>query len=243
MKLFLRWIIKLTASEVIYVSDYLAKKENLPNIVTHVIHNAIEDEFMKVAKSHKHKSNPEKNVLMICSLKVYKGVNEFIALANTKPTYNFKLVVNASLLEIESYFKGHSLPENLIVYPTQKNTHPFYQWADVVLNLSRPEEWIETFGLTVIEAMCYGLPVIVPPVGGIIELVDESFNGYRIDGKDTAYLSYKLREILENQSNYIDMRKAALYKIGYFNESRFISKSLAVINPKKDEVLVEFMEI
>ena len=32
---------------------------------------------------------------------------------------------------------------------------------------------IETFGLTALEAMAFGLPVIVPTVGGIAEMVEE----------------------------------------------------------------------
>jgi len=33
---------------------------------------------------------------------------------------------------------------------------------------------VETFGLTILEGMTYKLPAIVPPVGGVIELVEEN---------------------------------------------------------------------
>lgn len=68
-----------------------------------------------------------------------------------------------------------------------KNTHPFYQEASIILNLSDVNLWVETFGLTILEGMAYQLPAIVPPVGGVIELVEENKNGFLIDSKDIAY--------------------------------------------------------
>ncbi len=117
-------------------------------------------------------------VLMICSLKVYKGVDEFLELAKKNPSYIFKLVVNATEKVIQEYFKGREIPKQLIIYPTQTDTHPFYQEASVILNLSHPDLWVETFGLTILEGMRYGLPAIVAPVGGVTELVEDNKNGF-----------------------------------------------------------------
>ncbi|MCC6372231.1 MAG: glycosyltransferase family 4 protein [Bacteroidia bacterium] len=231
-KRFLFGMIKLTASEVICVSKFLNQTEIIKNKKTHVLYNAIDDDFFRTAKNFTLKKKADKNILMICSLKAYKGVNEFIEIAKRKPNYKFKLVVNAAESDISHYFANSALPKNLSIFPAQSNTHPFYQWADVVLNLSRPAEWVETFGLTIVEAMSYGLPVIVPPVGGITELVDEGFNGYRINSNDPAHIAFKLSELLEDEIRYKSMRKAALYKIGYFKEEVFINKNLAILrNP------------
>ena len=68
---------------------------------------------------------------------------------------------------------------NLKVYARQKDVVPFYREASVVLNLSNKEQFIETFGLTALEAMVFGLPVIVPTVGGIAEMVEDGVNGWR----------------------------------------------------------------
>ncbi|MBK7632950.1 MAG: hypothetical protein IPJ13_00735 [Saprospiraceae bacterium] len=61
-----------------------------------------------------------KNVLMICSLKAYKGVNEYLQLAKKNPEYAFRLVVNASAMDIEGYFSGQNLPQKLNDISTQK---------------------------------------------------------------------------------------------------------------------------
>ena len=80
--------------------------------------------------------------------------------------------------------------------------------ADLVLNLSNPSLWVETFGLTLLEAMAYQLPVICPPVGGPIELVKNDENGFCIDSRNMDELIEKIIYILES-GNYERLSKNA----------------------------------
>jgi len=161
------------------------------NSTKNVLYNVLEKDFVNKAQQNLNKEKNSKIVLMICSLKAYKGVNEFLKLAQINPKFTFKLVVNANQNEIDEYFKNETLPSNLIIYPTQKDTHQFYQEASILLNLSDVNLWVETFGLTILEGMAYGLPAIVPPVGGVVELIEEAKNGYLIDSKNVALVSEK----------------------------------------------------
>ena len=147
LKKFLFGCVKKFATDVVYVSNYLQRQENIADVKNHILYNAIEEEFYQIGKINYQSKHLHKNVLMICSLKRYKGVLEFVELASLNPAYDFKLVVNADQNEIEDFFRITFLPANLRIYPVQTNTHPFYSWADIVLNLSRTDEWIETFGL------------------------------------------------------------------------------------------------
>jgi glycosyltransferase involved in cell wall biosynthesis len=222
-------IVELSSEEVIYVSKYLSQQEKLSCKKTHILHNAIANDFINIASSQKKDSIINRNVLMVCSLKAYKGINEFVYLSDIQKQYQFRLVVNANQLEIDKFFRRRSLPPNIEIFSTQTNLHPFYLWADVVLNLSRPDEWVETFGLTIIEAMAYGLPVIVPPVGGVTELVDNGVNGYLANCRNIDDVSNKLETILENGILYNRMKNNALKIIGYYKEDVFIRKSLEII--------------
>lgn len=230
LKWFLFKIVNLTANDVIYVSNYLSKQEKIENKIIHILYNAMDNAFLEKAQSFKKDKIAYKNVLMVCSLKSYKGVDEFIKLATVNLDLNFKLVLNTSQEEIDTYFKTSALPPNVQFYPSQSNTHPFYEWADIVLNLSKPNEWIETFGLTILEAMAYQLPVIIPPIGGITELVEEGINGFKVDSRNLETLSIKLNEILKNNTLYNKMKNESLNKIKSFNEEEFISKSISIIN-------------
>ncbi|WP_291287477.1 glycosyltransferase family 4 protein [Flavobacterium sp.] len=227
-KKFLFRVLNLFADEVVYVSDYLANSEPV-NVRKAVIYNVLEEDFVKRAMANKNSHKDEKIVLMICSLKSYKGVDEFLKLALTNSGYLFKLVVNASFLEIEHYFKDVKLPENLIIYPTQTDTHPFYCEASIVLNLSDPKFWIETFGLTILEAMSYGLPTIVPPVGGVTELVTEEKNGYLVESKRIDQISNKLKELFENKELYKYMSSNAFERSKQYSLESFEKQSTEIL--------------
>ncbi len=229
LKWFLFKIVKITASDVIYVSNYLAQQEPISNKKIHVLYNAIDNDFLELAEQNLKQQPDYKNILMVSSLKSYKGVFEFVALAGLNLQFEFKLVVNASQTEIDTFFKNVDISNNIKIYPTQHNTHPFFAWADVVLNLSRPDCWVETFGLTIIEAMAYQLPVIVPPVGGITELVIDHKNGYLVDCRDVKNLSIKLNELLSNRVLYDNMRNASRNRIKDFNETSFTIGSLDIL--------------
>lgn len=230
LKWFLFTMVKHAATEIIYVSEYLSKQHKKSNKKTWILHNAIDDVFLHRAKQFKKIVNSYQCVLMVSSLKIYKGVFEFVALAEKNSSYEFKLVLNATPQEIDTFFKNTSFPKNLIVYPSQTNTHPFYEWADVLVNLSRPDGWIETFGLTVIEAMGYQLPCIVPPIGGIAELVAEGENGFLCDSRDGKLLSEKLTRLLEDKALYKSMQDKIRSKITLFSEDEFIKKSLHILD-------------
>jgi glycosyltransferase involved in cell wall biosynthesis len=167
---------------------------------------------------------------MICSLKVYKGVDEFFILAQKNPQYIFKLVVNASEKDIQDYFTGKELPQNLNIYPTQTDTHPFYREASIILNLSHTDLWVETFGLTILEGMRYGLPVIVPPVGGVTELVENGENGFLIDSKNSEALSEKLNLILSNSMLYKVFSTASYQKSLDFSEEYFEKAAVEIVS-------------
>ena len=214
---FLFNIVKWTASDIINVSDYVQQAHNISSVKNHLIYNAIEDSYLENLKPKALSENP-KNVLMVCSLKKYKGVFEFLQLAQDHPQCSFQLVLNASQVEIDSFFKNTIIPSNLTLYPSQKDLHPFYQWADVIVNLSCPDGWIEKFGLTIIEAMAYGLPSIVPPVGGILEVIEEGVTGYAVDSRDKRKLNETLNVILNDNSGYTNMSLAAKARLKMFTE-------------------------
>jgi glycosyltransferase involved in cell wall biosynthesis len=229
LKRFLFGIVKWTANDVIYVSNYLANQEPISKAHCQTVYNAIEDDFLSTAKANRRIHSDPKNLLLVCSLKEYKGVNEFVALAKQLHQYEFRLVVNATQDDINQYFGTIELPKNLTIFATQTNLHPFYQWADLIVNFSKPEGWIETFGLTIIEGMAYGLPAIVPIVGGITELVEENSNGFKIDSKNVNLLSSKVEELFTNSDKYNSFYEKSLDKINQFNESTLLENINKII--------------
>jgi glycosyltransferase involved in cell wall biosynthesis len=151
-------------------------------------------------------------------------------LANDNPEYEFRLVLNAHQSEIEQFLKNILIPANLHVFDTQTNLHPFYLWADIILNLSKPDGWVETFGLTIIEGMAYGLPAIVPTVGGITEVIEEGKTGFMIDSKNTTMLNKTLQSILNNPLYYKTLSENSKKRIESFSEDLFAQKSIQILD-------------
>lgn len=213
LKKILFGIVRFTADDVVYVSRYLANEESITGPRIHIVYNSIEPDFARIAATYPRAiQDRPSHILMVCSLKAYKGINEFVELACNLPQYQFRLVLNASQDAIDAWLSPESYPDNLEVFATQTNLHPFYQWADLVLNLSRPDGWVETFGLTILEGMTYGLPAIVPPVGGVTELIDDGSNGYWVDCRNTQLLQEKVVHLFESPETYTRMCASARKK-------------------------------
>jgi glycosyltransferase involved in cell wall biosynthesis len=223
LKWFLFKVVSWTASDIINVSQYVAQSHGITNVPNHLVYNAIDESFLSNVLP-KEKNQRPSHVLMVCSLKAYKGLFEFIQLAEDHQDYSFRMVLNAGQKEIDSFFSGQHFPQNLEIYPSQKNLHPFFQWADVIVNLSLPDRWIETFGLTIIEGMAYGLPAIVPPVGGILEVIEEGVTGYSINPRDRKGLNKKFLELMNNSVNFQNFSKAALKRLEVFKEKTMLEQ-------------------
>lgn len=112
----------------------------------------------------------------------------------------------------------------------QNDVTPFYNEASIVLNLSDKQRFVETFGLTALEAMSAGLPVIVPTEGGIAEMVEDGANGYKIDVQDLDRIDCMIEEIFQDKDHYIRMANEANQVSLGFKESVMIEKILTILN-------------
>lgn len=199
----LAWLMQKLATRIICVSNYQAsflhRKEGVE-----VVPNELDKEFVAKLRPDIEAAFERKNVLMLSSLKGYKGTKEFIGLANALPEYRFTLVVNDTQAAIDNWLKRENpdMPDNLTIHSRAKDVTIFYNDASIVMNLSNPDLFVETFGLTALEAGACSLPVIVPTVGGIAELVEDGVNGYKIDCRDTERLILAIRSLLSNKELY-----------------------------------------
>lgn len=198
------------AHSIICVSEYQASFLNCREKVT-VIPNALPEAFVIRLKPDPEAAFGRKTVLMLGSLKEYKGTKEFIQLSQRMTQYRFVLVINDTQENIDKYLKkkGYTRGENIALYSRQEDVAKFYQQASVVLNLSDRRLCIETFGLTVLEAMAASLPVIVPTEGGIAEMVDDGINGYKIDVTDLDKIEQHIQELLTDKTKYVEMAEHA----------------------------------
>lgn len=214
----------------IFVSDYLqnlsiGKKKGA------VVYNFLNSDFTETVKRFLISGCKKGNsIIIISSLRRFKGIYVFIELARKLPNYQFEMVFSASASEVDSFRNEINAPVNVIMHSVQSNLHPFYQNAKILLNLSLPNLWIETFGLTILEAMAYGIPSIVPNIGGPLELVDDGINGFTLDPLNIEVLVDRVRSLMEDDDLYFRFSNAALVKSKMFDLDVMIDKIIAFIN-------------
>jgi glycosyltransferase involved in cell wall biosynthesis len=244
LKLFLVKIADIFADRLIFVSAFVKDQFNFPPGKTTVIYNALPDQFVNEAmKAVAVEKDGPFTVLMLCSLKAYKGVYRFVELAKLLPGIRFVLVLNTSAEERDVFQREANAPANCTIYPVQKVTAQFYKKAHVVLNLSIPGQWLETFGMTILEGMVYGLPAIVPPVGGVTELITDGAEGLYIDSGNVKHVAAAIIRLSTDENYYDRMASAALCKAGHFSQASFRGQITGAFNVSELPVqLIQVME-
>lgn len=170
---------------------------------------------------------------MVCSLKQYKGIFEFIEISKkciSNPFIHFVLVLNAEQEEINNYLNSSQLPSNIEIFPRQTDLRIFYTKASLLMNLSRPDEWIETFGLTILEGMAYALPVIVPPIGGPAEIITEGREGFLISCYETQRISKVIDKLASDPNLYSRLSCEAHARSKDFNLDSFEENIIRIID-------------
>lgn len=226
LRRFLVSIARLTAHQLIYVSDFHRRCLPIRGVESHVVHNSLDAGFLIQAQysEFRHRREGRFNVLMLASLRDYKGVPEFVELASRLADcedIHFNLVANDDIKTIERYFRTTNIPPNLTVHSRTTTPATHYANASLVLNLSRPDQCVETFGLTLLEAMAYGIPVIAPPVGGPLELIDDGREGYLIDSRNSDRLSEAVLKLADDEALCLKFSEAARQRAMLFAPAAF----------------------
>lgn len=219
------------ADEIVCVSGYQASFLKRKHGIK-IIPNSLQPEFLSKLKPDTDAAFDRKNVLMISSLKDYKGIKEFVEIASLMKNFNFTLVLNSEAKEIRKWKEDNDIEisSNLSIYPRTEDVAIFYNQASLVLNLSNPELFVETFGMTVLEAMSAGLPVIVPPVGGVAEMVKEGFNGYKIHVKEISKIVGAIEKILSDKDLYSSLSKNALSFSKRFSNEKALEEIAKILS-------------
>lgn len=116
----------------------------------------------------------------------------------------------------------------------------YYSAADVFI--STP--WYEPFGITPLESMACGTPVIGSDVGGIKYTVKDGETGFLVPPKDPLRLSNKIKKLLSNDLLLSKMQKASIKRVhSFFTWERVAAElRLAYFDIMKKPVVSEFIQ-
>ena len=125
--------------------------------------------------------SPEDYLLFVGRIVPDKGVREAIQVA--KETGNRLLIIGQVYPDSQEYFNQYikpSLNDRILYLSHIERSHlpKYYQKARALLT---PVQWEEPFGLTTIEAMACGTPVISLRRGAAPEIIEDGKSGFIVD--------------------------------------------------------------
>lgn len=222
------------AKKIICVSSFQSKQIITKKDII-VVPNSVSSEFYEHFKSIKEKElSKEKTVLMLSSLKIYKGIKEFFQLAQLLPQYKFTLVINDEQKNIDIFLAENKIsqPFNLKIYSQQKNIIPFYEHSSLLISLSNPKLIIETFGLTAIEGMTAALPIIAPTIGGIADVVNHGIDGFKLDVNNIQKIAEYINRIFTDSNLYSKLSINAKKNSENYNYNKMLNQIINIIETK-----------
>lgn len=164
------------------------KNEGISNNV-HCIYNGISTTKENASIDLSIPSIYKKKVLCIARLAAPKRVDIFIKVAQLLPQYAFIWIGNQNEVT--------NKPQNAFFLGNIPNASIYNSIADLFMLASD----YEGLPMVILEAMCYGKPIVASNVGGIKEIVRENINGYVVNNNAEEF-KVKISEILENQNVY-----------------------------------------
>ncbi|WLE00544.1 glycosyltransferase family 4 protein (plasmid) [Agrobacterium leguminum] len=232
---FLTGIVARAADLLIYVSEDHMKRLPIASQRAVVQFNPVQSCLRKrgEATPFSPRRSGSFEVLMLASARDFKGIPEFFGLAQAmsdRPDIAFKLVLNADGTEITRYLGSRKIPANVGIYSQTDDPSNFYASADLVVNLSRIDLWVETFGLTLIEAMSFGVPVVAPPVGGPTEIVTGGEEGFLIDSRNPEALVEAVQLLADDPGLSMKMSAAARKKSAQFSQEAYARGLFSHVN-------------
>lgn len=215
------WIMIKTSSEIIFVSEFTKTKylENYPELkkIKHSVQfTPVQFKTIELCDINiVNKFNGP--ILLICSPRKYKGIEIFVSLSKKMINRDFKLFLN------DNYYFDSKLPDNLEVRIKDKNIETALRNASICLNLSQKPDWIETFGLTIWESLTQGTPVVVPDIGGPLEIIDDTC-GISCDTRNINSIILSINKIISDIDIYTEFSKSSIKRSLFLQNMNNIPK-------------------
>jgi len=164
----------------------------IPASRLHVIYNGISPD-VKYSAENIAWPNDKLRVLFVGRFDRQKGVDTFIGAMSQVEDLAYAYLIGAPVIG------GEPLPTipiniSLVGWQSRERLQSFYQSADVLV---MPSRW-EGFGLTAVEAMRSGLPVIASAVGGLVEIVEAGKTGILVEPNDASSIANVIRHFNRN---------------------------------------------
>ena len=162
-----------------------------------VVYNGIGlDKIENGIKKQKIETNPY-NITYIGRLNSVKGVDLLLrATKILKEKHNIKISIVGDGEErktLENLADKLKIDDIVSFYGQQKDVAPFLDKASIFVY---PSIWQEVFGISIVEAMAYGIPCVATDVGGIPEIIEDGSNGFLCEKSNSNNLASTIEKVI-----------------------------------------------
>lgn len=229
-----RWLDRATMARVAgvagvsnYVRDRARARFTLDRSRVRTIYNGIDlSRFRPGAESRGWAG--EIRIVTIANLAPEKGIHHLIGAVARLPDEDVRLVVvgdgvEAERLQLLASMLGIGARTEFL--GLRDDVAELLRDADVFVH---PAVWAEAFGLTIVEAMASGCPVVASHVGAIPELVEDGVSGLLVPLGDEVALADALRRLLRDPAAQARLgRNAKRRAAGRFTLAACVERHLA----------------
>ncbi len=129
------------------------------------------------------------------------------AVAHLRPSDAFKLLILAGddFAPFEGDVRRLGLADRVVVREKVTEIEDYLQAADLGLFTSE----IESFGLSILEGMCFGCPSVAMRVGGIPEVIDDHATGLLTPFGDVDVFAKAVEELMKDADRRVAFGHAA----------------------------------
>lgn len=230
------------ANALIAVSSYFEQLFHSLHLSAHIylLHNATTPPNTMPFKKDGINRNSRFQLLYIGSINENKGCFDVIkCIGSHKEELRGKIVYhlagNDETGKFSAVIRQYGLESSVILHGWVDNEKKIdlLQNADCYIQPS----YFESFGLSILEAMAHGLPVITSPTGGIPDLVDDGITGLYVAPGDTDGIFSSIKTLMNAPETRRKMGENAIKKASNFYigkaEKKLISIYHAVLTDKK----------
>jgi len=221
--------------------QYIVRRFNLPESKVRVIYHGVR--FREVAGAGPVGGSPAKGsaiemangdyILFVSAFYLYKNLDRLIqAFARLKPEYPHKLVLIGSETEYVTYesvrelARKHGLENDIAIrgHVPDSELPAYYQNASLMVMPSLEE----TFGLSVLEAMAFGCPVVTSNISSMREVGGEAV--MLADPYSVESIAEAMARVLSDPGLSRKLAVAGQARAKEFTAERFTESMLEVIN-------------
>ena len=170
----------------------------------------------------------EKILTHISNFRPLKRIMDVIAVfEQIAPTIPCKLMMvgeGPEKLKAIEYVESKGLDDSILFLGNSNEIDKILCYSDLFLLPSEKE----SFGLSALEAMAHGVPVISSNAGGISEVNKEGYSGYLANIGDVETMSARAKELLSDTQLHARFKKQAKKQASLFSLEKIIVKYEAI---------------